>query len=650
MTLSTTGSLLTDQLIKALGNTLMHSLWQGILLAVAGGLIVVLTKRLSAALRYNLLLGAMVLFTCGVVVTFIMQLQPIQSHSAIYKGGTVISTPANQNAVSPVINADVKQSPADLVTGFLNTYSDTIVLIWFLIICIKSIKLAVGGYEVYRLRHSKIYSVSDYWDNRIEQLANQLKIKQAVSLLESGIAKVPMVIGHLKPVILIPIGFINALSSDEVEAILIHELAHIRRRDYLVNLLQSFMEIVFFFNPAVIWISQLIKAERENCCDDIALGQAGNKSNYIQALLSCQEYQAPGLSVALANNKNTLLNRVKRIVNNHNQSLNIMEKTLLTICLVTAGLFTVAFSAKDTVKKAVKVNQVQQPAIVVSPVVDVKVDTKVKVNTKVDQGKVDTTRSIHDKVYKPSEVEDGSTIRMRDRTNGKGSDMFLVKNNGELYQLIIEHGKAIRLYVNGEAAAINNYSAKVDELMAEYKKLGKTPVPPVPPAPLTGAAIAAPPTLGAVRAPRVPKAMAMTGPAAPVPPAPMIAMTGPAVPAQPAHGIAMTGPAAPVPPAPMIAMVASPAAPARPAVVGMVASVPPVGPKGLDSDVVYNKMTDKLIQKGIINDKNNLDISISNDELKVNGVKQPENIHQEILKMYVTHPGDKVSWSYSNHN
>ncbi|MCR8560916.1 M56 family metallopeptidase [Mucilaginibacter sp. BJC16-A38] len=653
MTLSTTGSLLTDQLIKALGNTLMHSLWQGILLAVAGGLIIVFTKRLSAALRYNLLLGAMVLFTCGVAVTFIMQLQPLQSHSVIYKGGAMISAPANQNAVSPIINADVKQSPADLVTGFLNTHSDTIVLIWFLIICIKSIKLAVGGYEVYRLKHSKIYSVSDYWDNRISQLANQLKIKQAVSLLESGIAKVPMVIGHLKPVILIPIGFINALSSDEVEAILVHELAHIRRRDYLVNLLQSFMEIVFFFNPAVIWISQLIKAERENCCDDIALGQAGNKSNYIQALLSCQEYQAPGLSIALANNKNTLLNRVKRIVNNHNQSLNIMEKTLLTIGLVTAGLFTVAFSAKDTVKKAAKVNQVQQPAIVVSPVVDVKVDAKVKVNTKVDLGKIDTTQNMHVKVYKPSEISEGTTIRMRDRKNWDGYDMFLVKRNGELYQLMISHNKATRLYVNGEAAQIDKYSAKVDDLMNEFKKLGKTPpVPPVAPAPPTGAVIATPPTLGAVRAPRVPKAMAMTGPAAPAPPAPMIAMTGPALTAPAAPRIAMTGPAAPVPPTPVVAMVASPAVPAapdRPAVVAMVAPVAPVGPKSLDSDVVYNKMTDKLIQKGIINDKNNLDISISNDELKVNGVKQPENIHQEILKLYVTHPGDKVSWSYSNH-
>src|SRR5476651_2673010 len=173
--------------------------------------------------------------------------------------------------------------------------------------------------------------------------------------MESGIAKVPMVIGHLKPVILIPIGLINSLSSDEVEAILIHELAHIQRRDYLVNILQSFMEIVFFFNPAVLWISKLIKAERENCCDDIAVTQTSSKVNYISALVSCQEYQlnVPAYSMALAGNKNSLVDRVKRIISSRNQSLNVVEKALLTICLVAVGLCMSAYAAREDIKRTV---------------------------------------------------------------------------------------------------------------------------------------------------------------------------------------------------------------------------------------------------------------------------------------------------------
>jgi hypothetical protein len=146
---------------------------------------------------------------------------------------------------------------------------------------------------------------------------------------------------------LVPIGLLAALSTAEVEAILVHELAHIRRRDYLVNMLQSLLEIIFFFNPAVLWISKMIKTERENCCDDLALAQDHNKANYIRALVSCEEYKSsvPAYAMAFPGGKNTLLHRVKRMANNRNHSLNLFEKTVLALCLVGAGLFMTAFSS-----------------------------------------------------------------------------------------------------------------------------------------------------------------------------------------------------------------------------------------------------------------------------------------------------------------
>jgi hypothetical protein len=161
------------------------------------------------------------------------------------------------------------------------------------------------------------------------------------------------VIGHLKPVILIPVGLLTALTTAEVEAILMHELAHIRRRDYLVNLLQSLVEIVFFFNPAVLWVSQLIKTEREHCCDDMALAQNTSKSGYIRALVSCQEYQAtPAYAMAFPGQKHHLVDRVKRLVTNRNHSLDVFEKTLLTVCLVMSGLCLSAFAERDNIKRA----------------------------------------------------------------------------------------------------------------------------------------------------------------------------------------------------------------------------------------------------------------------------------------------------------
>jgi bla regulator protein BlaR1 len=342
---------ISDQLVGALCNTLLHSLWQGIVLSVVAGLIVICTRKASSALRYNLLISALAFFAIGVSVTFVGQyrqgggvpvaerlIQPVQlsgAHIATDAGPQTV--PASQPGFT------------DRVYGYLSGHHNTIVLVWFLIICIRSLQLGVGLYGTYRFKRVQVRAVDDHWPERMRQLADALGIRQSITLLESGLAKVPMVIGALKPVVLVPIGLLTALRAAEVEAILIHELAHIRRRDYLVNLLQSLMEIVFFFNPAVLWVSGLIRAERENCCDDLALAQQNNRVDYMRALVSCEEYKlaAAGYAMAFAGDKNTLLGRVKRMSSNRNHSLNVFEKTVLAVCLVCAGLFAMAFSAKE---------------------------------------------------------------------------------------------------------------------------------------------------------------------------------------------------------------------------------------------------------------------------------------------------------------
>lgn len=361
---STVNALLIDRMIRALCHTLLHSLWQGILLAIITGAIVIFTKRSNPAFRYNLLIGALTLFALGVTATFIVHLQKPAAASASYLGYSTIATTSTIQTPAPhaISTTADPAKPEDsiaprpgagniteTVVNYFNTHSNTIVLIWFLIICAKSVQMAVGLHTIYRLKRTKVSKVGADWENRLLRLARQLHIEQTIRLVESGLAKVPMVVGHLKPVILIPVGLINSLTANEVEAILIHELAHIRRRDYLVNLLQSFMEILFFFNPAVLWISQLIKTERENCCDDLAIAQSCNKANYIRALLSCEEYQAAGTAYVMAfpGTKNTLLHRVNRIVGNRNYSLNLLEKTILAVCLVVMGLGISAFTARE---------------------------------------------------------------------------------------------------------------------------------------------------------------------------------------------------------------------------------------------------------------------------------------------------------------
>ncbi|WP_448634383.1 M56 family metallopeptidase [Pedobacter panaciterrae] len=126
------------------------------------------------------------------------------------------------------------------------SYSVQIVMIWFLIICIKCIQLMMGMHAIYYLKNTQIYSAGNFWENKVTELSIKLKIPKNIQILQSGLTKVPVVAGHLKPVILIPLGLLNGLSAAEVEAIISHELAHIKRSDYLVNILQSLIEIIFF--------------------------------------------------------------------------------------------------------------------------------------------------------------------------------------------------------------------------------------------------------------------------------------------------------------------------------------------------------------------------------------------------------------------
>ena len=140
------------------------------------------------------------------------------------------------------------------------------------------------------------------WQQRLDGLAARLRISKPVALLESCLAEVPVVIGYARPVILMPVGLLAGLPVAQVEAILIHELAHIRRQDYLVNLMQTFIEGLLFYHPAVWWISGVIRAERENCCDDLAVAVTGDARQYAAALAALEQNRWAAHELALAAN------------------------------------------------------------------------------------------------------------------------------------------------------------------------------------------------------------------------------------------------------------------------------------------------------------------------------------------------------------
>src|SRR5579863_3107973 len=221
--------LLPENIAQALCRTLVHSLWQGLILAMLTGLVMLLTRKSSAAKRYRWLVGVLCLFTISFVFTLIAALNS-QPH--------VDATTRNSGAGAP---ADIWEL-LNYNLLYIQKHAGIVAFVWLVVVCARSLKMLFGFYAVERLKRSKVSRIGSEWEQKVNALAETMGIKRAIGLLESAIVKVPVAIGYLKPLILIPVGMVNALGPQEVEAILLHELAHIRRRDYLVNLLQSFVE------------------------------------------------------------------------------------------------------------------------------------------------------------------------------------------------------------------------------------------------------------------------------------------------------------------------------------------------------------------------------------------------------------------------
>jgi len=352
-------SFMQNDLVLSICWTLIHSLWQGLLLAVLTGIILIATRKSHAKKRYRLLTSLFFLFMAVVLITFVKELHMVKANPAQTVSGIPVTgnqLQATDNfSIGSTVNAG--QSFTDQFKDYFNKHASLIVMIWFIIFVVKFIKLSANLVYVQRLRHYKTNEVTGEWKDKLQQLIASLGINKPIRLLESGIVQIPLVMGILKPVILIPAGLLANLPADEIEAILLHELAHIQRRDYFVNLLQSFAETIFFFNPALLWLSSMIREERENCCDDMAISVTNSKTKFINALIAFQEYNLSNTvyNVGFAGKKSHLLNRVKRIVHEKNKTLNTTEKSILTFGIAIFIMFSFVAAKKIPVTELKKV-------------------------------------------------------------------------------------------------------------------------------------------------------------------------------------------------------------------------------------------------------------------------------------------------------
>lgn len=457
-------------LFSALCWTLLHSLWLGLLAAGLAGIIIISTKKSSAQLRYNLLGGVLILFLCSVVLAFFLEKV---SSSAGQAATTVIYevNPANFNAGVQAISMDSPTGYFDRFRLFLNEHAALIVLIWFFVFVAKNVKLLTDLVYIHRLRHRKTHASPTDWQAQVSKLGEALGIKQYVLLLQSEMVKVPVTIGMLKPVILLPLGLLANLPPDQVESILIHELAHIRRKDYFINILQTFAESIFFFNPFILWISSVLRDERESCCDDIVIGRIGHKRSYIEALIAFQEYDtAPHqYAMALGKRKSSMLDRVKRMLTSENKKLNNMEKIILLTGITLLTAFSLVPQKDPIVEDTKTIKPVQQ-----QEATDLPVSTITTIIPKLYAAPIDTLPKTKQRDMNYKRISFPSIIVSPSDDPQRPQDQHItaVDQDGREYKVEKVNGQVTALQINGISVASSElgYYEILFQRMAESMK------------------------------------------------------------------------------------------------------------------------------------------------------------------------------------
>ncbi|MCP2028494.1 beta-lactamase regulating signal transducer with metallopeptidase domain [Flavobacterium sp. HSC-32F16] len=312
-----------EVMYKTLLYVFINSFVFGIILAVVTYVFMSFSSHCKARLRYNVLV--LFLFVFVVAVLFFGMNHISNPYQTIHHQVILPILSHNEGNYNPKA-IQVSESFLFFKTLYLKIYDFAleITLVWGLIFCYKMIKLFLGIHKIKSLIFKNKIELNDDWNNKILQYCNKIGIKTNVKVYLSSAISSPAVFGFFKPIVLIPIQLTTGLSSDQLEAVIYHELVHIKRYDSIINLVQNLLEVIFFFNLPLLWLSNLIRIEREKCCDDAVLKITDNKKDYISALYFCAEMTVGKQELALgfANNNEILLDRVERIILNGQNSVN----------------------------------------------------------------------------------------------------------------------------------------------------------------------------------------------------------------------------------------------------------------------------------------------------------------------------------------
>jgi bla regulator protein blaR1 len=315
--------------IHALGLTLVHSFWQFTIVGLIAACLAQSFRRTSAATRYVVYGASQFLILLLSGFTFLATWQS-SSVSAL------LITPDR-------LGISVSFTDHGLSLSALNHVLPYIVIAWMTGTLFSTARFIGSLVMMKRLISRFSEPVTGGWQKKLDSLRIALGFSGKVFLLSSSKIDTPLTLGLLKPVIVFPVSLISSMPAEQVEAVLFHELAHIIRRDYLMNLIQHIVEILFFYHPAIWWLSYKTREERENCCDDMAIQFSGDSASYAKALLhlGSQKVRQPALAMPATGRNQQLLNRILRIVEGQKMNGYGMER-LVTVCLLIIGIALIA--------------------------------------------------------------------------------------------------------------------------------------------------------------------------------------------------------------------------------------------------------------------------------------------------------------------
>ncbi len=335
---------------QVLGITIIHSLWEGLLIYFILRIAFIAAPALSAEKKYNLAIGAMALLSAGFVYTLIVEVNAF----------SWVNIKSSNALLLPYLSLSLNSGHSFANHSIYNTiagYLPYISAIYIAGLVVNVVKLGKEWNKITLIKQSFI--PAGQMQQFINKFSKKLDITKHIQLKFSDLIDVPCMMGYFKPIIFLPVSIATYLSACEIEAILLHELSHIKRNDYLVNILQQIITAILFFNPFVQLVNRLINVERENGCDDLVVKKTGKPLIYAQALLKLEEIRKTQLQFALAatGKRYHLLNRIERIMKANKPTGNIRH-LVLAILLLAGGLGSIAWLSP----KAVAANAKASPA------------------------------------------------------------------------------------------------------------------------------------------------------------------------------------------------------------------------------------------------------------------------------------------------